>query len=72
MNGGRCPKCASTRIATTRFTQYLGAGVSGPTFRLYVCAECRYSEQYMDEPVEPRVAVLDAWHWLQPDRGPFR
>jgi predicted nucleic-acid-binding Zn-ribbon protein len=72
MQGGQCPKCGSHRIATTRFAQYLGAGVSGPTFRLYACADCRYTEQYLDEPVERRVAVLDAWEWLQPDAGPFR
>lgn len=72
MQRGRCPKCASTRIATTKYTQYLGAGVSGPTFHLYVCAACRYAEQYLADAVETRVAVLDAWHWLRPEDGPFR
>ncbi|MEZ4335831.1 MAG: hypothetical protein R3B82_04310 [Sandaracinaceae bacterium] len=52
---------------------YLGAGVSGPTIELYVCADCRYCEQYMVGSVEERVQVLDAWKWVRPeDRGPFR
>lgn len=72
MQSGRCPKCGSNRIAKTRFAQYLGAGVSGPTIDLYACAECRFTEQYMAEPVESRVAVLDAWSWVQPEEGPFR
>lgn len=72
MRRGRCPKCESSRIATTKFTQYLGAGVSGPSFQLFVCAECRYSEQYMLDSVESRVKLLDNWTWLQPEEGPFR
>lgn len=73
MKDGRCPKCEHTRIATTRFVVYLGAGVSGPTIDLYVCADCRYCEHYMVGSVEERVNVLDSWKWVRPaDRGPFR
>ena len=72
MKSGRCPKCGSHRIATTKFAQYLGEGVSGPTFHLYVCAECRFAEQYLAESVEARVGVLDSWSWVQPEEGPFR
>lgn len=72
MQSGRCPKCSSARIATTRYTQYLGVGLSGPTFQLYACAECRYTEQYMVDSVESRVSVLDTWSWVKPKEGPFR
>jgi len=72
MRTGRCPKCGATRIATTSYAVYLGAGVTGPTLDLYACADCRYVEQYMRDPVESRVAVLDSWRWLRKDDAPFR
>ncbi|MEC7519545.1 MAG: hypothetical protein VYE22_06765 [Myxococcota bacterium] len=72
MRSGRCPKCEGQKIATTKYAQYLGAGVSGPTFRLFACADCRYTEQYLEEPVEQRVKVLDSWRWLKDEKGPFR
>jgi predicted nucleic-acid-binding Zn-ribbon protein len=72
MRTGRCPKCNSNRIASTEFTLYLGAGVSGPTIDLFACADCRYVEQYLRDSVDARVAVLDAWKWIKPDEGPFR
>lgn len=72
MQDGRCPKCGGQRIGTTRFTQYLGAGVSGPSFQLYACADCRYSEQYIVDSVESRVNVLDSWSWVKTEKGPFR
>lgn len=72
MQKGRCPKCGGSKIGVTRFTLYLGAGVSGPTMRLFACADCRFTEQYIVDEVESRVAVLDSWSWLQPEKGPFR
>ena len=72
MQTGRCPKCGGSRIATSRYALYLGAGVNGPNLALYACADCRYTEQYMLESVEDRVAVLDRWTWVNPDTGPFR
>ena len=72
MKSGRCPKCNGVRVAVTRYTLYLGAGVAGPKLALYACADCRFSEQYLDEPVEDRVAVLDRWSWVKPEEGPFR
>lgn len=72
MRTGRCPKCEGTRIATTSYVIYLGAGLSGPTVDLYACADCRLIEQYLRDAVESRVAVLDSWRWFRPDEGPFR
>ncbi|MBX3270366.1 MAG: hypothetical protein KF729_08890 [Sandaracinaceae bacterium] len=73
MKDGHCPKCEGLRIATTRYTLYLGAGVSGPTMDLYACADCRYVEQYMAGSVEEKVLVLDSWRWVQREgEGPFR
>jgi predicted nucleic-acid-binding Zn-ribbon protein len=72
MQSGRCPKCSGVRIATSRYALYLGGGVTGPQLALYACADCRYTEQYMVESVENRVAVLDSWSWVQPEKGPFR
>ena len=72
MQTGQCPKCEGRRVAKTHYVLYLGAGVAGPSFDLYVCADCRYAEHYMREPVEDRVKVLDRWSWVTPDEGPFR
>ncbi len=73
MKDGRCPKCEGSRIATTRFVVYMGAGVSGPTIDLYVCADCKYCEHFMVGSVEERVNVLDSWKWvLREEGGPFR
>ena len=72
MRTGRCPKCSGSRIATTKYAMYLGAGVSGPSLLLYACADCRFVEQYMVDSVEDRVAVLDNWSWVSPEKGPFR
>lgn len=73
MKNGRCPKCKASRVGTTEFTLYLGAGVVGPQIQLYACAECRYVESYLKDSVEERVQVLDSWSWVTPDDGgPFR
>lgn len=72
MEGGKCPKCDGTRIAKTKYALYLGTKAAGPSFALYVCADCRYSEQYMQESVDERVKVLDRWDWVKPEEGPFR
>lgn len=72
MRNGRCPKCGGNRVARTEFVVYMGAGVSGPTIELFVCAGCRFLEQYLKGSVEERVQVLDTWHWVGPDGGPFR
>lgn len=72
MRTGKCPKCSSNRVAVTQFTVYLGAGISGPTIDLYACADCRYVEQYIRDSVDERVAVLDTWKWVSPEKSPFR
>jgi predicted nucleic-acid-binding Zn-ribbon protein len=72
MRTGRCPKCNSERIAVTKYTLYLGAGVSGPRMALYACAACRYAENYLEDSVEERVQILDSWRWVKPTEGPFR
>ena len=73
MKDGRCPKCEGGRIATTRYSLYFGAGVSGPTVDLFACADCRYTEHYMGGSVEEKVLVLDAGRWVQREgEGPFR
>jgi len=52
---------------------YVGGGVSGPTVDFYVCAQCKYCEQFMVGSVEERVSVLDSWSWVQREEGgPFR
>jgi len=58
----RCPKCQSTKIeyydrigagafpllagGPTASTVQVGPWVSGPTFRAYLCADCRCTEFY--------------------------
>lgn len=73
MRDGSCPKCGGRRIATTKLVVYVGGGVSGPTVDFYVCAQCKYCEQFMVGSVEERVSVLDSWSWVQREEGgPFR
>lgn len=72
MKEGRCPKCSSSKVATTEFTLYLGAGVVGPRMQMYACADCHYVETYIRDSVEERVQILDSWRWVKPDDGPFR
>ena len=55
-----------------KFNLYLGAGVSGPNLQLFACADCRFTETYVLESVESRVAVLDNWEWFTPESPPFR